>query len=196
MSFPGVNTTFLHTNDLKEQTLKLLELSKTDKDYVIPVIIMCMTTFEAQFNEFVDRLDSRFETETSKETKVAIKYILERYEEDKLSLKTKIIHTFFLLTNKRIDISKPPYQDLFELIDIRNYIIHSKSEKFIYKEFGKPERIKNKYDKMLLFLESRKLLTFKGYNRYGSWFSFIQKYNLAEWAYRICNDAINNLYEL
>ena len=143
-------------------------------------IVFAVVSLEAFINEAAEVAHDLREVKSEPEVVAAFAQLMK--DSEKSSLESKFILSNWLLTGKRTDIGKQPYQDFSLLVNLRNALAHFKPNES-WETFEEMERLRQK--QIIKSLESKNILATKVWG-HGSWTSSLQTKAVAEWG---CNAA-------
>lgn len=129
------------------------------------IIVFAVVSLEAFLNEATEVAQDVQEVKTEPETVAAFAELME--ECDRLPIETRFKLSTWLLTGKRADMGKQPYQDFSLLVGVRNALVHFKPN-YTWNTFEEAENLRQK--EIIKRLESKNILAMKVFG-HGSWTS-------------------------
>jgi hypothetical protein len=148
-------------------------------------VVFAVVSLEAFLNEANEVAQDVQLVKSEPEAVAAFAQLME--ESERLPLETKFKLCTWLLTGKRADIGKQPYQDFLLLVGLRNALVHFKPN-YPWNTFEEAENLRQK--EIVKRLESKNILALKVFGR-GSWTSPIQTKAVAVWACSTAAGMVN-----
>jgi hypothetical protein len=139
-------------------------------------IVFVVVSLEAFLNESAGVAHDVKENQSEPEIVASFAQLMEDAKWS--SLETKFNLAKWLLTGKRADRGRPPYQDLSLLVRIRNALIHF-DPNYKWDTFEEMKNLSQK--KIINDLRAKNILAERVWG-HGSWTSYIQTKAVAEWA--------------
>jgi len=155
-------------------------------------IILSAIAVETFLNESVEMIEKKFQ-ESEREKLEALQSIMSELEKQRSSTPTKLQVAHFVLTGKPINKGELPYQDFDLLITLRNLLVHSKVEKFKV-AFGEEKEYEP--HSLVKRLIDRKVIEPPPKTAAPRWRSYVNKPEVAEWAYEVALETIKFLLDL
>lgn len=148
-------------------------------------VVFAVISLEAFLNEATEVAQDVQQVKSEPETVAAFAQLME--DSERLPLDTKFKLSTWLLTGKRADIGKQPYQDFLLLVGLRNALVHFKPN-YPWNTFEEAENLRQK--EIIKRLESKNILAMKVFG-HGSWTSLIQTKAVAVWACCAAAEMVN-----
>ncbi len=155
-------------------------------------IILSAIAVETFLNEFVELTQKEFQ-ESEREKLEALQSIMSELEKQRSSTPTKLQVAHFVLTGKPINKGELPYQDFDLLTTLRNLLVHSKVEKF---KVALGEEKEYEPHSLVKRLIDRKVIEPPPKTAAPRWRSYVNKPEVAEWAYEVALEIIRFLIDL
>ena len=141
------------------------ELRASGQTAALTSIVFSVISLEAFLNEAREVAHDIKENPSEPEVVTAFSRLME--DADRLSLESKFILSNWLLTGKRADTGRPPYQDFSLLVNLRNALVHFDPNE-PWNTFEEAAALRQK--KIITSLESKNILATKVWG-IGSWTS-------------------------
>jgi hypothetical protein len=207
MYIPGIDTVFPQHYPLFKSVDKLSILMENNKDIAVslvtPLILTLYSAFECYLTNIEDSISNNAE-------------LNEQYpESERPKMDKRPFVLYKILNNKDFDKSSKLYDDYNHFVKLRNLIAHSRLESIEWKNFeaksevrtamkpshiDKKEMRKHSYstkvqrddraDKVISFLERRKIIDIQGQFRMEGFVYSIQKVEIAEWANKMITELM------
>lgn len=149
-------------------------------------IVFAVVSLEAFLNEATEVAQDVQEVKTEPETVAAFAELME--ESERLPIETRFKLSTWLLTGKRADMGKQPYQDFSLLVGLRNALVHFKPN-YTWNTFEEAENLRQK--EIIKRLKSKNILAMKVFG-HGSWTSPVQTKAVAVWACGAAAEMVND----
>jgi hypothetical protein len=149
-------------------------------------IVFVVISLEAFLNEAAEVAHDVREGKSEPEAVAAFAQLMK--DSERASLESKFVLSNWLLTGKRIDTSRQPYQNFSSLLNLRNALVHFDPNE-PWNTFEEAAILRQK--KIIASLESQNILATKVWG-HGSWTSSLQTKAVARWA---CNAASQMVFD-
>lgn len=212
MYVPGIDTVFPQHYPLFKSVDKLIVLMDENKDVAVNLVTPLILTLYSAFECYLTEIENVI----TNNSKLKEQYI----QSDRPKMDKRPFVLYKILKNKVFDKSSKLYDDYNHFVKLRNLIAHSRLEPIAWQNFeaksgvwttmtpsySEKKEIRkhssiaqvkrdNRADKVISFLERRKIVDIQSEFRMEGFVYSIQEIKIAKWANHVITELMMELFE-